>query len=231
MKLEGISSILALACWSSWNIWLRGHPGNLTARLPLKIRRALKRKESNLPTIIFQGLYWILEEFWGVLVFLYSMIPSLCTSNLLVLSEKNTSKNQFLPSSLNSWQPSANWFLQNRTWISELRMVEDDWSKARNFWRLANVTSSSSQNLSSLLQVWCAEETAEESSSLIALSVFVVQWWNECYSISNQNDDPSWDLLSSSCHKRLERNPSSKISMISMILEILELPVMSGSFL
>ena len=130
MKLEGISSILALACRSSWNIWLRGHPGNLTASLPLKIRRALKRKENNLPTIIFQGLYsilgWILGcTFW--MIFWYSMIPSLCTSNLLVLSESksesNTSKNQFLPSSLNSWKPSANWFLQNRIWISELRMV------------------------------------------------------------------------------------------------------------
>ena len=209
MKLEGISSILALACWSSWNIWLRGATWKFNSEFtpentPSPKKKGEQSSNHNFSRAILNfgvnfGVYFLNDFliFFGIQWFHHFAPLSLWWFYQKASQKATPAKNQFLPSRLNSWKPSANWFLQNRIWISELGMVEDDWSKARIFWRLANVTSSSSQNLSSLLQVWCAEETAEESSSLIALSVFVVEWWNECYSISNQNDDPSWDLLSS----------------------------------
>ena len=234
MKLEGISSILALACWSSWNIWLRGHPGNLTASLHLKIRRALKRKENNLPTIIFQGLYWILgwilgRTFW--MQWFHHFAPLICWFYQKA-SQKAT------PAKINSYPPV--WIHENHQQIDffkiELEFLSSEWLKMTEVKLAISDDWPMSHQAPAKTSVHCCRFDVQkrQQRNLLALSPYCFCGAMMKRMLFNQQSK-RWPILRSSkfilSQTAGEKSVLAKISMISMILEILELPVMSGSFL
>lgn len=189
MKLEGISSILALACWSSWNIWLRGAPWKFNSEFtpentPSPKKKGEQSSNHNFSRAILNfgvnfGVYFLNDFliFFGIQWF-HHFAP-LSLSGGFIRKQVRKQHQQ----KINSYPPD--WIHENHQQIDffkiEFEFLSSEWLKMTEVKLAISDDWPMSHQAPAKTSVHCCRFDVQkrQQRNLLALSPYLFLWWND----------------------------------------------------